>query len=140
MPEGSKKSRLKSYTDLDGTSSFLTMPSLDGAEYLVQLLYEAGLVQSNGMGATALSWTEIESWIRVTQISLSVWERLLIKSMSEVYAGELSQATAKDRPSPYVHVDEALEINRQVVTAKLKNVFALFRKNNASEADSSASG
>ena len=128
MPEGQKKSRLKSYKDLDENSSFLNLPNLDGAEYLVTLLFEAGLVQSTGMGATALSWSEIESWLRVTQLSLSVWEKLTIKSMSEVYAGELSTATKKDSPAPYTHVDEALFADREMIASKLKSVFSSFKK------------
>ena len=128
MPEGAKKSRLKSYKDFDETSSFLTLPNLDGAEYLVTLLFEAGLVQSNGMGVNALSWVEIESWLRVTQLNLSVWEKLTIKSMSEVYAGELSTATKKDSPAPYTHVDVALVADREMIADKLKNAFASFKK------------
>ena len=129
MPEGAKKSRLKSYKELDENSSFLGLPNLDGAEYLVTHLFEAGLVQSTGMGVTSLSWSEIESWLRVTQLNLSVWERITIKSMSEVYAGELSTATKKDSPAPYTHVDEALIADRSMIASKLKNAFASFKKN-----------
>lgn len=128
MPEGAKKSRLKSYKDFDENSSFLNLPNVDGAEYLITLLFEAGLVHSTGMGVNALPWSEIESWIRVTQIELSTWEKLTIKSMSETYASELSQATAKDRPAPYTHVDEALIADRTLIASKLKNAFAAFRK------------
>jgi hypothetical protein len=129
VPEGAKKSRLKSYKDFDEASLFLCLPELDGAEYLVTLLFEAGLVQSTGMGASALSWSEIESWLRVTQLNLSVWEKLTIKSMSEVYAGELGVATKKDHPAPYTHVDEALIADREMIASKLKNAFASFKKN-----------
>jgi len=128
VPEGAKKSRLKSYKDLDENSSFLNLPNLDGAEYLITLLFEAGLVQSNGMGVNALSWSEIESWLRVTQLHLSTWEKLTIKNMSEVYAGELSTATKIDAPAPYTHVDEALIADREMVAAKLKNAFANFKR------------
>lgn len=128
MPDGAKKSRLKSYKDFDETSSFLSMPSLDGAEYLVTLLFEAGLVQSTGMGVTPLTWSEIESWLRVTQLKLSVWEKLTIKNMSEIYAGELSSATKKDSPAPYTHIDKALIADREMIANKLKNVFASFKR------------
>lgn len=130
MPEGRKTSRLKSYKDLDENSSFLKLPKLDGADYLVNLLFEAGLLESTGMGAAALSWSEIESWLRVTQLDLSVWERLTIKSMSEVYVAELSTATKKDSPAPYIHADEIHAADRAQVADKLKNAFAFLRGNN----------
>ena len=129
MPEGAKNSRLRSYKDLDENSSFLTLPNLDGAEYLITLLYEAGLVQSTGMGVNSLPWSEIESWLRVTQLKLSVWERMTIKHMSEVYAAELNSSTKKDCPAPYTHVDEALIADRSIVANKLKNVFSSFKRN-----------
>ena len=128
MPEGAKHSRLKSYKDLDENSSFLSLPSLDGAEYLVTMLFEAGLIQSTGMGVSALSWSEIESWLRVTQLDLSVWERLTIKSMSDTYAAALGSSTKRDTPAPYTHVDEALIADRTAVASKLKNVFSSFKK------------
>jgi hypothetical protein len=113
---------------LDENSSFLALPNLDGADYLVTLLFEAGLVQSTGMGAVSLSWSEIDSWLRVTQLELTVWEKLTIKSMSEVYAGELSVATKRDAQAPYTHVDEALTADRTAIASKLKGAFASFRK------------
>jgi hypothetical protein len=131
VPEGAKNSRLKSYKELDENSSFLSLPNLDGADYLVTLLFEAGLVQSTGMGAVSLSWTEIESWLRVTQLNLSVWEKLTIKSMSEIYAGELGVATKRDAQAPYTHVDEALIADRTAIANKLKGAFAAFKKNRA---------
>lgn len=127
MPEGSKKSRLKSYTDLDENSSFLRLPNIEGAEYLVSLLSEAGFVYNTGMACTSLPWTEIDSWLRVTQLDLSMWEKLTIKTMSEIYAGELGLATAKNRPAPYTYEDEELVADRTLVTSKLKNVFASIR-------------
>ena len=81
------------------------------------------------MGVTSLSWSEIESWIKVTQINLSTWEKLTIKGMSEAYAGELNSANKKDCPAPYTHVDEALIADRSIVANKLKNVFSSFKKN-----------
>lgn len=81
------------------------------------------------MGVTSLSWSEIESWIKVTQINLSTWEKLTIKAMSEAYAGELNSATKKDCPAPYTHVDEALIADRSIVANKLKNVFSSFKRN-----------
>ena len=126
MPEGAKNSRLKSFSGLDENSLFLELPNLDGAEYLVTFLFEAGLVQSTGMGVNPLPWSEIESWLRVTQLNLSVWEKLTIKNMSEVYAGALSTSTKKDSVAPYTPTDNALELDRGIISSRLKSVFASF--------------
>lgn len=131
-PEGSKKSRLKSFKDLDENSSFLKLPDIEGAEYMVSLLSEVGFVMGTGMGVVPITWTELTNWLNATGLNLSVWEKLTLKEMSEVYASELSQATAKDHPAPYVYAAEAapedVEVQRQQVASKLKNVFASFKR------------
>lgn len=126
-PEGSKKSRLTSLKELDEDSSFLKLPKIEGAEYLVALLFEAGLLESTGMGATALSWSEIESWLRCTSLELSNWEKLMIKTMSDVYVSEYNQSSAKDRAAPYIYVDE-VQVKRDEVANKLLNVLRSFKR------------
>jgi hypothetical protein len=125
-PEGSKVSRLKSYKALDENSSFLKLPKIEGAEYLVSLLHEAGLCSATGMGIFPLPWQEIESWLEVTGLELSTWEKLMIKEMSEAYVGEYNQASAKDRPAPYTYVEET--IDREAVANKLKSVFRSMKR------------
>ena len=51
----------------------------------------------------------------------------MIKSMSESYVGEYSQASEQNRPPPYVYVDEFKE-NRESVDKKLRNVFKSLKK------------
>ena len=129
-PEGGKKSRLTLYREIDENSSFLRLPELDAASYLVVLLQEAGIMSTTGMGALPLSWQEIDAWLRCTQRDLSIWERLTIRELSEVYVGELNQASAKDRPQPYVFVEEEVEkIDRPAVANKLLNALRSMKRN-----------
>jgi hypothetical protein len=128
-PEGSKRPRLASFRELDEDSSFLKLPDTEGAEYIISLLYEAGLFSTNGMGIVPLPWSEIESWLRCTHANLTVWELLTIRELSEAYVGEYTQASAKDRPAPYMKIDDDIIENRTKVAAKLKNVFASLRRN-----------
>lgn len=121
MPEGAKNSRHKSFMEADENSSFLKLPKIDGAEYLVAFLYEAGLYGSNGMGAVALSWAEISKWKECTGTELTPWECSMIKTMSEAYVGEYNQASSKARLAPYSEVDEDVAANRTTVANKLKN-------------------
>lgn len=127
MPEGQKKSRLTSLKAVDENSSFLKLPDIEGAEYLVGLLNEAGMVLNNGMGVSSLDWKEIHAWLEVTQLELSIWEKLTLKEMSEIYASELSKATAKDATAPYVEVVEE-EVDRKAVANKIRSVFASFKR------------
>lgn len=123
VPEGAKNSRHKSLSDADENSSFLKLPKIPDAEYLVAFLYEAGLFGSNGMGAVPLTWAEINHWKECTDTVLTTWELLMIKKMSEAYVGEYNQASAKTRPAPYSEVDEDVASNRANVANKLKNAF-----------------
>lgn len=123
VPEGAKNSRHKSLKEADENSSFLKLPKIEGAEYLVAFLYEVGLLGSNGMGAVPLTWTEIRNWQDCTGTALNTWELITLKTMSEAYVGEYNQATSKARPAPYSEVDEDVVANRVNVANKLKNAF-----------------
>lgn len=125
-PEGSKKSRLKAFREQDEESNFLKLPPMEGADHLVGYLMESGIAMSNGMGLTPLTWQELESWLRVTGLPLSTWEKLMLREMSEAYVNEFSQASAKDRPAPYVYTVD--EIDREAVSDKLKSLFRSLKK------------
>ncbi len=129
-PEGSKKSRLQTFKegDEDGDSPFLKFPDIDGAEYVVHLFQESGMLIATGMGTVPLSWQEINNWIECTQLDLSIWERLTIKEMSEVYVSELNKATAKDYAAPYVANIEPENIDRPAVADKLRSVLRGFKR------------
>lgn len=128
VPEGSKKSRLVAFKDTDGESTFLQFPELEGADYIVALLQEAGLMSSNGMGAVPLSWQEIDAWLRTTETRLTVWEKLMIKEMSEVYVSDLNKSTSKFAVAPYAPAIEPEEIDRAAVASKLLSVFRSLKR------------
>lgn len=120
---------MTSFKASDEDHPSLKMPDIEtdyAASYLVGLLQEAGLMSSNGMGPVPLSWVDIDAWLRVTEYKLSMWEKLTIKKLSEDYVGELVQASDKQRPAPFLKVEE--EIDRDAVEQKILSVVALFRK------------
>jgi hypothetical protein len=128
-PDGAKMSRRESYEKASGPDSlFLRLPELDGAQYIVQMLFEAGTLMHAGMGPTPLTWQEIDAWLRVTGTQAELWERLLIKELSHAYVNMLHDATKKDCPDPYVYVEEAEQIDRTAVANKLRNAFANLRR------------
>lgn len=95
---------------------------------MVTLLQEAGTMQSNGMGAVPLTWQEIESWLNTTERDLSIWEKLTIREMSEVYVSEFITASAKDAAAPYVPPVEPEGIDRKAVSDKILGVLRGFKR------------
>lgn len=125
-PEGSKKSRMTTFREADAEHISLTLPDIQGAEYIVGMLQEAGLMSTSGMGPVPLSWQEIEAWIRCAEVEPELWERLMVKELSEVYVGELNQASGKDRPSPYTPTQE--KVDREAVVQKFMAFTKAFKK------------
>jgi hypothetical protein len=130
VPEGSKKSRLGAFLESSegGESSFIKFPDIDGAEYLIALFHEAGPMIPTGMGPVPLTWQEIDSWLRCTNLSLSNWEKITIKELSEAYVSELNKATAKDASSPFVPPIEPDEIDRTAVSDKIGSILRGFKR------------
>lgn len=111
---------------MDEESNSLKLPEIEGGDHMVNHLTEAGICLSNGMGLMPLTWQEIDSWLSVTGLELTTWEKLTLKELSEAYVNEYSLSSDKTRPAPYVHkVDE---IDRQAVSDKLKGIFRGLKK------------
>lgn len=129
-PKGTKESRLADFRKRrGGEHPSLTMPEVGPGIHIIQWLQEAGFYSSNGMDITPLSWTEMESWIRVTRKKFPVWVPTLIKELSEAYVSEYKQSSDASRPAPYV---DFKHIDRDVVDTNIRSFFAgLMRGNKA---------
>ena len=110
------------------------MPDVEinhAASYIIELLYSAGLMSSNGMGPVPLSWQEIDAWLRVTEYELPMMERLLVRQLSIEYVDELVQATDPQRPAPFVYrTEEEIELERirEDVGDRLRNMLRMFKR------------
>lgn len=79
--------------------SQLEMPELLSFEYIVEYLFEAGPVSSNGFGPEPLSWLELEAWAHLAQVNLDSWEARTLRKLSEHYSAQLvKSADPKCRP------------------------------------------
>lgn len=67
------------------------------ADYLLQAVAEMGWSQAVGMGAAALSHTEIAAWCALMQTDLEPWEVQAIRSASHAYC---AQSSSKDPREP----------------------------------------
>jgi hypothetical protein len=71
------------------------------APHILSRLIEIGLTESNGMGATPLSWREINEWQRAMSIELAPWEARLIRRLSVEYLTEGRRAESENCPPPW---------------------------------------
>lgn len=90
------------------------------APHIIYRLTEIGLTEANGMGASPLSWREIEAWQRSTRVRLAPWEARLIRQLSIEYLGEARRAESENCPAPY-HT-EVTRREREVEEEQLRMV------------------
>jgi len=85
-------------------------------------------MSSTGMGPVPLSWVDIDAWLRVTELDLSVWEKLTIKHLSEVYVGERLTATDPQGVPPWTKPVSEEEIEREKISNQLLAFLRNFKK------------
>lgn len=74
---------------------------------------------SNGFGVDGVSWTEIDSWSRLSQRRLTQFEAKALHVLSSEYAMSFEAGKEKSCPPPYQpDTDEA----RKVVSDTLKTI------------------
>lgn len=146
IPKDNAKSRREQLASgsIESKSYLLEMPDIEDCEYLLDLWHEAGTVGHTGMGICGLDWKEIGPWadkcyshavvqylptendqsipVTLQECFLSVWELLVIKSLSSAYASEYSQASDVDRPAPYVSVADLEELDRPAIANKIGSI------------------
>ena len=93
-PKVSRVDRMKK----DGVSP--QMPP-NPAPHISDRLVEIGLVEANGMGASPLSWREIDAWCARTGVELLPWEARLIRRLSVVYVAEGRRAESENAAPPW---------------------------------------
>lgn len=84
-------------------------------EYLLGFFFGSGQAMQTGQGLIPLTWQEIKSYREENELEICVWERELLKAMSEAYCAEAAKATDEKRPPPYSPpqisiVDESEEV------------------------------
>jgi hypothetical protein len=72
------------------------MPECD-AYYILEYLFEIGI----SIGEHAITFSEIESWQRLSGIELQPFEARFIKKLSEAYLSASREAADKDAESPW---------------------------------------
>ena len=98
-----EKSRLQQIRDAQRDPDFEPeMPPVsDAALYLVEYLFEVGPATNTGMGYTAISFSELDSWSRVMGLALLPWELRFLRKLSREYASEFYVSREANRPAPW---------------------------------------
>ncbi len=80
----------------------VNLPEIPGPFiYLKELFFLSGQALQSGMGLIPLTWQELDAFIRVNELDLMIWEKRILRKMSEAYCTESSRATDPMRPAPY---------------------------------------
>ena len=90
--------------------------------YLIDWLLEAGPDMPGAMGATPLSWTEIDAWARLTGREVAPWEAELLRHLSIAFVQQYQEAKAIDCPPPWL--EKPTDITRDRVSRQLAAAFA----------------
>lgn len=105
------------------------MPAIDDADYILSLLIEAGISESNGMGLTPLSWTELANWTYLSKIDINSWEASTIISLSRQFTASLNEYDDKDIPPPFTIEDFDREKVSQSIGDRLRSLAKRINKN-----------
>lgn len=77
---------------------------------LLGFFFEAGQVMKTGMGIVELTWQEIKAWREETETDITLWEKDVLKKMSQAYCAEYHAASDPKRPAPYTpEVEEEID-------------------------------
>lgn len=96
--------------------------------HLRELFFMMGQILQTGMGIVPITWVELKAFIDVKELDLTLWERGMLKKMSEAYCNEYAQASSPMRPAPYKVVKEAEEEDGVAIGMQIAAALAAFRK------------
>ena len=102
LPKNSTAERLPRCRALESTHPAFNMPVVAGCNDVLSAFNLSGYVMSGGMGATPLTWQEIQSLNEGAGLFLGSWAMRQVRSMSESYCRLLNQSSEKDIPPPWV--------------------------------------
>lgn len=81
----------------------------------------------SGNGLIPLTWQEIKAFLEVNELDLTLWERVMLKKMSDAYCVESSRATDINRPAPYNPVKEQTEETALAAALRIRQNMRAFK-------------
>lgn len=86
-----------------------------------------GQCMQSGMGLLPITWAELQSFIEVNELDLTLWEKGMLKKMSDTYCAESSRATEVNYPPPYSPKKEATEEDNIARALQIRQNMKAFR-------------
>lgn len=96
--------------------------------HLKELFFISGQVMQSGHGLLPLTWQELKAFIEVNELELTIWERQVIKKMSDAYCAEYSRSSDPNRPAPYRPQVEETEVDQVAKAMRIKQGLSAFKK------------
>lgn len=87
------------FLELTQDERLLEQPDIEGFDYLMYILQDLGYTDSEG---NALSYSEIESYTRLTGVELSSWDVMTLKQLSSDFASQIQKRDMNEE-TPYKH-------------------------------------
>jgi len=110
--------RAKQAQDKDGELYYPPIPR--EVAYLLGHLESLGYSEVGMGGPVPLSWQEIAAWSQLQGVELRPWEATVLRSMSEQFVRELSEAESHLRPPPWSPEPE--QIDQRELAQRIKDV------------------
>jgi len=116
-PKKSDKSRMEMYDEDDFRRR---MPEVEAA-YLLRPFFDSGMCSSNGMGVSAISWSELRNYCELTGTELSPWEAEQVMMMSRAYTASLRRSDDPLMPPPFTaeETDDEIQARRAAVVEQM---------------------
>jgi hypothetical protein len=90
--------------------------------YLIEWLFELGIVLKDGSGHAPLSFTEINAWAQLMDRQPQPWEVRALRLLSGVYVSALHEGQDPNQPPPWAPAP--VVFNRAELASRLSKVFS----------------
>lgn len=81
---------------------FKELPQVETCGDLIRAFHLSGRFSSNGMGASPLSWQEIDAFCKRSLQDLDRWDCEQIRAMSVAYCSAMHEYSEPSAPPPYI--------------------------------------
>jgi len=85
------------------------MPEIGPYSYVINMLMDVGPID--------LTWKDLESWNRITQMNINGWEFRTLKRLANIYTANSRSYSGLDSISPFVQESGGEKLERNVRSA-----------------------
>lgn len=89
-----------------------------------------GQAEATGNGIIPISWQELRAFRLENELDLTLWDRQVLREMSEAYVSEYYAATDPQRKAPWTNTLDEIDEEAELIKARsLMATIRAFRKN-----------